>query len=142
MVPSSMDQGCQTDTAVADDSKRYPKGFIRQYTLGSMMIRHLAHLQGAPLPGTVKYDELFARGNAGLGEFGGGIGYGESSKEVGAFQHGPPDIKHHCWFSVAVWRALRCFRYNQVIPRFQSPMPGGTIPGRSFSWRPEADLFP
>jgi len=89
---------------------------MRQYTLGSMVIRHLAHQQGAFFPGAFKDNELFASGDAGPGEFGGGIGYGESSKEVGALQHGPPGIKHHWWFSVAVWMAFCCFRWNEVIP--------------------------
>jgi hypothetical protein len=102
MVPSSIDPGRQTDAAVADHSKRYQEGFIRQDTLGRMMIRHLAHQQGAFFPGPFKDNKLFALGDAGLGEFGGGIGYSESTKEVGAFQHGPSGIKHHWWFSVAV----------------------------------------
>ncbi len=116
MVLFSIDPGRQTDAAVADHSKRNQEGFIRQDTLGRMMIRHLAHQQSAFFSGPLKDDELFAFGNAGLGELDGGIGYGESSKEVGAFQHGPPGIKHHWWFSGAVWVAFHCFRCNEVLP--------------------------
>lgn len=103
MMPSSIDQGRQTDAAVADHSKRDQEGIMRQDTLGRMMIRHLAHQQGAFFPGPFKDNKLFVPGDTGLGEFGAGIGYGESSKEVGAFQQGPPGIKHHGWFSMAVW---------------------------------------
>lgn len=112
MMPPAIDQGRQTDAAVADHSKRDQEGFIRQYTLGRMMIRHLANQQGAFFPSAFKDDELFAFGNAGVGELGAGIGYDESSKEVGAFQHGPPGIERHCWFSMAFWTAFRRFRCN------------------------------
>jgi len=63
-----------------------------------------------------------------LFDAGGCIGYGESSKEVGAFQHGPPDIKHHGWFAGAVLVALHCFRCNRCFRRFRSHIPGGAMP--------------
>ena len=128
MVSLSIDQRRQTDAAVADHSKRYQEGFIRQDTLGRMMIRHLAAQQSAFFSGPFKDDELFAFGNTGLGELDGGIGYGESSKEVGAFQHGPPGIKHHWWFSVAVLVVFHCFRCNEVLPALSIAHAGGAMP--------------
>jgi hypothetical protein len=141
MVPPSIDQGRQTDAAVADHSKRNQEGFLRQDTLGRMMIGHLAHQQGTFFPGAFKDNKLFALGDAGVGEFGGGIGYGESSKEVGAFQLGPPGIKHHWWFSVAIWMAFRCFRCNYWIPMLTIPCAGAETvrPGRSIQKHPEDD---
>jgi len=61
-----------------------------------------------------------------LFDAGGCIGYGESSKEVGAFQHGPPDIKHHGWFAGAVLVALHCFRCNEMLPTLPIAHTGGS----------------
>jgi hypothetical protein len=56
---SVIDNGCQTDAAVANHSERYQEGLARQFALGHVVIGHLARQQGALFSGPRKHEKLF-----------------------------------------------------------------------------------